>query len=65
MVAIVDVKPSMRSKVAALGIRYHVHMHLPGEGDSVGEGVVLVASSPEEDTRADTLAVEPIEGVYR
>jgi hypothetical protein len=30
----------------------------PGEGDSVGEGAVLVASSPEEDTRADTLVVD-------
>ena len=32
---------------------------LPGGGDSVGEWVVLVVSSPEEDTMAVTLAVEP------
>ena len=32
---------------------------LPGEGDSVGEGVVLVASNPEEDTMVVTLAVKP------
>ena len=32
---------------------------LPGEGDSVGEGVVLVVSIPEEDTMVVTLAVEP------
>ena len=32
---------------------------LPGEGDSVGEGVVLVVSIPEEHTVVVTLAVEP------
>ena len=32
---------------------------LPGGGDSVGEGVVLVVSSPEEHTVVVTLAVEP------
>ena len=32
---------------------------LPGGGESVGEGVTLVASNPEEDTMAVSLAVEP------
>ena len=32
---------------------------LPGGGDSVGEGESLVVSSPEEDTMAVTIAIEP------
>ena len=32
---------------------------LRGEGDSVGEGESLVVSSPEGDTVAVTIAVEP------
>ena len=62
--AIVDDKPSMRSvsnstRTKIVNVIVSSECILPGGGESVGEGVTLVASNPEEDTMVVTLAVEP------
>ena len=62
--AIVDDKPSMRSvsnstRTKIVNVIVSSECILPGGGESVGEGVTLVASNPEEDTMAVSLAVEP------
>ena len=62
--AIVDDKPSMRSvsnstRTKIVNVIVSSECILPGGGESVGEGVTLVVSNPEEDTMAVSLAVEP------
>ena len=64
VMAIVDDKPSMRSVRSStmtkiVNVIVSSECILPGGGESVGEGVSLVASSPEEDIMVVTLAVEP------